>query len=108
MTGSQTTALEDRVAAVEAIYETYLSWVGVTVGVLTLAVVLFGLASFAYFRYVAKYAARQTAREEATSVAERMANAYLQEHLPAMVRTYQDLARQASEDEGDTIAQSPD
>lgn len=103
-TGASVDQLAIKLGALETIYESYLAWVGVTLGFLTLAVILFGLVSVAYFRAIARGEAEKAAKQIAEDVAERRVNEYIQDQLPAMFEDYRDFLRKATDnDEADEI-----
>lgn len=77
-------ALELAVAGLTSIYENYLDWAAVTVGVLTLFVALFVTAAFGYIKWKAEALAEEAAKE----TAEQVANLYLQTQLPEIFADY--------------------
>lgn len=95
--------LAERVAALEGAWAVWGSYPALIVGALTLAVILFGIASFAYFRHVAKADAARVAEATAKTVSEQAANHYLQCNINAIVRANLDLHRDAPPDEADDI-----
>lgn len=83
----------------EAIYQNYLSWAQVIVGVVTLVVALAAVFSFAYIKYVAQSMARAAAVDAAETVAEQVTNDYIQREWPAFLDAYQAWHRAQVEDE---------
>lgn len=80
--------LTAKVAALEAIYQNYLSWAALTVAILTIVIALAAIISFAYFRHMAAGIAERTATEIAEAAAERMANDCIQKMWPSFVAHY--------------------
>ena len=98
----------ERMSTVETIYQYLTLWLGTTVAVLTLAIVVFGFASFAYFRHVTRITAEATARKTAEAIAERRTNEYLQAELPAILKANREtIYGQADKAEGDEVAEDP-
>lgn len=64
----------ERIRALEQTYQYLTLWLGTTIAVLTLAIIVFGFVSFAYFRHVTKITAEETARRTAEAIAEQRAN----------------------------------
>jgi heme/copper-type cytochrome/quinol oxidase subunit 2 len=83
-------------------------WLAAIVAVLTLAIIVFGFVSFAYFRHVTKLTSETVARETAERIAEQRANEYLQTHLPAILNANREaVIGQAGADEGERVAEDP-
>ncbi|MBI5163258.1 MAG: hypothetical protein HY985_05070 [Magnetospirillum sp.] len=76
--------LTAKVAALEAIYQNYLSWAALTVAILTIVIALAAIISFAYFRHMAAGIAERAA----TEIAEAVANDYIQKMWPSFVADY--------------------
>lgn len=86
--------LATKVATLEAIYQNYLSWAALMVAILTLIVALASVVSFLYFRKLAKDTAFEAASEQARTVAEQVANEYIQRELPNIIGAYRGLDTQ--------------
>ena len=95
---------EARLSALEAGYDSYAWLIGTLLGVLTLGMIVFGFASFGYIRHVAEMKAQRQAEKTSKEMAERIANDYIQTHLPSILAAYDDLGTQALDDESERIA----
>lgn len=100
------TELASRVAIIEGVYHSYLSWVGVIIGSLTILIIVAGLLSFSYLRYEAQRRARIEAERVAAQIAEQRINEYFQEKLPEVFADYREyFAKAVGPAKGDGIGE---
>lgn len=95
-------------AALAGISQYLTVWLGTIVAVLTLAMIVVGFVSFAYFRHVTKLTSERVARETAERIAEQHTNEYLQAELPAILNANREAVfGQVGGDESDRVAEDP-
>lgn len=101
--------LTSRITVVEGVYHSYLSWVSVILGSLTILIIVAGLLSFGYLRYEARRRARIEAERVAARIAEQRINEYIQESLPEVFADYREyFATAVAPDKAEGIGERQD